>query len=145
MCPHVHLPLCVLPGRQRSTAGGALLGPCRVLPQAEQKAKEEISCQVFIPRSPLGARAGFPRVLWYCVLWWLCRVNRSLCSSGPWFSTVLNLHGYINIILGILDVSVTICVLQRLLNISAAESPHMVQEGGVFGGVMVALYPGKTP
>lgn len=78
MCSHVHLPLCALPGTWRSAAGGTLLGPYRALPQPEQKAKEEIACHVFLPLFPLGARAGLPSLLWYCVSWWLCRVNRVL-------------------------------------------------------------------
>lgn len=56
-------------------------------------------------------------------------------------STALKVHGYIKIILGNLDVSVTTCVLERLLNISAAESARRSH----FGRVLVALYPGKAP
>lgn len=76
MCSPLHLPLCALPGRRRSAAGGMMLGPCRALPQAEQKAKEEIAYQVFIPLFPLGPTAGLPRLVWYRGSWWLCRLNR---------------------------------------------------------------------
>ena len=73
---HLHLPLHALQGRRTSTAGEMLLDPCRVLPQVEQKAKEEIAHQMFIPHFPLGARAELSKLIWYCGLRWLCRVSR---------------------------------------------------------------------
>lgn len=77
---HVHLPPCALPDWQTSTSGGTLLGPCRVLPQAQQKAKEETACQVFIPYFSLGARAPSKIAL---VLWVMVAMQGEQGRCGP--------------------------------------------------------------
>lgn len=142
--------MSTFPSVHSQAAGGALqeewcLAPAEFFPRLSKKPKKKLHVRYSSHVFPLGSEQDFQGYFGTVGSGGYAGWTGSLCSSGPWFSTVLNLHGYIRIILGILDVSVTICVLQRLLNISAAGSPHMVQEEGIFGGVMVALYPGKTP
>lgn len=116
------------------------MAPEEFFPRLSKKSKKKLHVRYSSHIFPLGPET-LPGLLWYCGLCWLCRVNRVVVV----LSTVLKVHGCIKTILGIMDVSVTTCVLQKLLNISAAESPRMVQEEAIFGRVLVALYPGKAP
>lgn len=80
MCSHVLLPLCALPGRQRSTAGGAVLGPCRVLPRLNKSQRRNYASDVPPVFSPRGQSRTSKVSL---VLWAMVAMQGEQDRCGP--------------------------------------------------------------